>query len=285
MRRFWGALAALWLIGSGVLFAAAKPGESFILVYQLIEQGDKLDGTQPVAALEKYLQAQAALKALQKEFPNWNNDVVESRLQYLQRKIPPLMSHLKIPQPPEGAPAPAEASPAMVAELNGRIDRLRAENEQLVAVMERQENEWREKLKEALAARPRALEPGELARVEEQNQALRGKIVYLESQFKRGTEGTEGVRASLVEAQREAESLRKQLADLSEEGPMRKLRDENILLRKRIVEMNRSLISGGGAPALQAQLEAVQRMLDEERRQAQRLKAENDKLRELVQKP
>ncbi len=288
MRRFGCALSALLLFHVGILFAAEKPGETYIRVYHLIEQADKLEGTQPVAALEKYMQAQAALKVVQKDFPNWNNDVVEFRLQYLQRKIPPLMSHLKIPQPNNASPAdpqPAGPSEILIVDLNQRIERMRAENNQLVAEMERQETEWREKLKEALAARPRALEPGELARVEEQNKALRGKIVYLESNFKKGTDGQDGLRTTLAETQRESETLRKQLAELSDEGQMRKLREENVLLRKRIVEMNRALISPVAQQGLQQQLDVVQKQLDEERQQAQRLKAENEKLRELLQKP
>lgn len=174
--RFWhflrmkSFLAALLLLG-GLLAARAQSqaDDQYVGIYGLIQQADQLAQTgDPGEALAAYNDAQSGLTAFQKQFPNWNPNIVSFRLQQVAEKIADLKSRLPKPVAKPVAP-PAEQTPAVTApaasqgadDLRAQLQAAQAANEQLQA-----------KLKEALATRPASVDPQELAQAQEKLRAL-----------------------------------------------------------------------------------------------------------------
>ena len=86
MRRFL-ALAGLWVLLAAVALRAVEPDDRFVRLYTLIQQADALKkGGRDDQARQKYLEARAGLESLRKEYPGWNESVVEFRLKYIDRK-------------------------------------------------------------------------------------------------------------------------------------------------------------------------------------------------------
>lgn len=233
------AFAVLFL--ASMAARAAEPSyEAFLRVVNQIADGDRLYVSQPIAALEKYLRAQQTLRQLQVQDPGWNAKVVATKLKYLDTRVPPMMNQLRIPQVAND-PSPPAASPKSpvlgVADLNSRIDKLRAEKLELQSEMAKIETTYTEKLREALKVRPRELDPGELAKVESKNSKLLEHIVYLEShyqkleaEYKKTTGELTRLKAALDAAQKEKEQLQK----LIDGKKLQQLAEENARLRREI---------------------------------------------------
>ena len=220
---------------------AAEPSyEAFLRVVSQIADGDRLYVSQPIAALEKYLRAQQTLRKLQVQNPEWNAKVVVTKLKYLEARVPPMMNQLRIPQIAND-PSPSVTSPKSpvlgVVDLNSRIKKLRAEKLELQSEMAKIETTYTEKLREALKVRPRELEPGELAKVESDNNKLLERIVFLEShyqkleaEYKKTTGEIIRLKAVLDTAQKEKEQLQKMINGKK----LQQLAEENVRLRREI---------------------------------------------------
>ncbi len=105
-------IAALLLAGS--LTARAQSSEDqYVRIYNLIQQADTFSNAGKTAqALPKYLEAQTALKNIQRQNPSWNPKVVNFRLEYLADKIAGLPS-ANTPSPaPKTVPLPVVTSPS-----------------------------------------------------------------------------------------------------------------------------------------------------------------------------
>lgn len=162
---------------------AQGPDDQYIGIYTMIQQADGLATTgQTSAAIARYLEAQAALKKLQKAYPNWSPKVIDFRLNYIASKIAEATTRLPAVTAPGPVtvpkPAPAAAVPTLPAapppaaqlspELQSQLQTLRAQVNQLLA-----DNSLLEaRLKEALAAHPAAVDPRELARAEDKIKSL-----------------------------------------------------------------------------------------------------------------
>src|ERR1051325_7515925 len=161
----------LVLIGALLLaicqMRAEGPDEQCVEIYNVIQQGDALASDQPAQALAKYLEAQASLTKLQKGYPDWNEQVVKFRLEYLAEKIAgiavktplpsrptPGNSEVQLKQQPVPAkpaqPTAAVAAPAISNPSEGEVAGLKEQVRQLQSDKGLLEN----KLKEALAAQP-----------------------------------------------------------------------------------------------------------------------------------
>lgn len=177
MNRLSALLVTLLLIVATSSGRAQSAEEQYVRIYNLIQQADALNGNGQFAqALPKYLEAQTALKRIQKFNPEWNPKVVNYRLGYLTEKIdagpspatvnpvrkatPPTTTPATTTPKPETPPAPAANTPAL-AELQNDVARLQSEK----AILEA-------KLKEALATQPAAADPRELTKAQEKIQSL-----------------------------------------------------------------------------------------------------------------
>lgn len=177
MKRF---LALLVLVSWVPSVLADGPDEDYIGIYSIIQKGDALNNSGDKAkAMEQYLAAQSALKKFQSVYPDWNSKIIGYRAQYLSTKIteistktppativmPPATANLTPTQAPPTTPA-IPATNVEVADplksLQDQVGRLNAEKVLLEA-----------KLKEALAAQPASLDPGELVKAQQQITDLR----------------------------------------------------------------------------------------------------------------
>jgi tetratricopeptide (TPR) repeat protein len=193
-------ICALFALGVLPLLTRGQDSQ-YVQVYGVIQEADQsLRNGQQDSARAKYLEAQEALKRIQTAFPAWNANVVRFRLDYVAGRIeelgpPPVSSQEKREVLPK--PVPSTPEEARIAEGNEEIARLKSEN----AVLQ-------SKLKEALAARPAALNPQELARAQEKILALEKEKELLRLALEKSTEskdapgGNGEISAALAEANR-----------------------------------------------------------------------------------
>lgn len=167
------------LLLSAATLWAAGPTEEYIRIYTQMQQAESLESSgRKAEALATYLTARKGLTRLKAAEPTWNRLVVDFRLKYLNSKIQELASEAALssdaavePGQAKGA-ATAEANSTQVAqevaELQTELQRVKSENTSLQS-----------KLKEALAVRPAAVDPRELAKVEERNRTLSKEVTLL----------------------------------------------------------------------------------------------------------
>ena len=214
--KWFSVFAALLLTLSGA--QAEGPDDQYILIYNLIQEADKLDGAgQITEALPKYREAETDLLRFQKGYPDWNAKVIRFRLSYVAEKIAAISARMPAapnptpggtsaaPAAPSGVPPaqPAKPTPpsdweAQLATLKDQVARLQADKASLEA-----------KLKEALAVQPAAVDPRELARAEEKIRGLQKendllKVTLEEAKAKPppapDTKALDEARAALAEA-------------------------------------------------------------------------------------
>ena len=161
MKRLLAVVGAL-VFACAFTVRAAGPEDQYLAVYYLIQQGDSASAAgNNTEAAGRYNDALAALQKLQRIYPQWQNNVVNFRLGYLQKRIAAVGGTVSPAEKPVG-PAPANAeSSAQASEMQAQMAALQASNASLQA-----------KLREALAVRPAAVDPAQLARAEEQIKEL-----------------------------------------------------------------------------------------------------------------
>lgn len=174
MKRFL-IIVALSLVVLGA--RAEGPDDQYVRIYNLIQEADKLNSNdQPSEALSKYLQAQTTLQRFQKGYPDWNNNVVNFRLNYMADKIAALSARVPAPAAPAPKAAakpgePASASPAQPAAPNDWENQLNTLKDQ-VHQLQADKTVLESKLKEALSVQPATVDPRELAKAETKVQDL-----------------------------------------------------------------------------------------------------------------
>jgi tetratricopeptide (TPR) repeat protein len=195
------------LLAGCVLVTAAGPDDQFIRIYSMIQEGDTLFANgRRGDAQERYREALTLLLQFEKDYPRWNDQIVNFRKQYLQERAGTAATTPSTPATSSGAVAKAPDDPR-VAALQEEMGQLRAERDRLQS-----------KLREALAAQPAALDPRELARAEEtlaslrkENETLRTEITAREQQRELAESPTR-----IAEATKELEEARQNLARQSE---------------------------------------------------------------------
>ena len=86
--RFLHRLVVLALLASCLTLPGQTPDNRYVRAYSLLEEGDKLNVSgQTRAAVNKFLEAQVAIKDLQRLYPNWNQKILAYRLQYIATKL------------------------------------------------------------------------------------------------------------------------------------------------------------------------------------------------------
>ena len=273
----------------GTTCAAELAPDAYVRSFNLIKQGDQQVLVDPLLALQSYLQAEQALARLRQGSPQWNAVTVDDQIRLVQAKIKPLKDKFGIPQPEEMDPARPAPPVFNAVEFNRRLDQLRAEqrrrdgeHERQLAKFKKSEENLQIRLKEAIGARPRDLDPGELARVEEQNRSLRGEVVNLQAKFQQGKDFLYRLQSALNLTEKTNAALQKKINDQSGDKTLKKLVEENQRLRKRIVELNRSTRPAKDINALQRQILLLQRQLAAERARADALAEDKKKLEKLL---
>jgi Flp pilus assembly protein TadD len=155
------------LLGVWVTWALQLPGaapdDDYVRLYRQLQQADQLlDSGQQAEAEREFVAVRDALLQLRTNYPAWNPQVVEFRLRYLAQRLTTMA-----PQSPAAA---AEPTPS------GELDLLRRR----VRDLEVDRDVLQAKLREALAARPAALDPRELANAEERIKTQQKQIEALQ---------------------------------------------------------------------------------------------------------
>src|SRR5882762_147339 len=90
MTRYLAPIGALFL--AAILTASAQSAdERYIWIYTLIQEADNLNEKwAKIEAANKYREAQASLREMQKLYPDWNPKVVNYRIIYVGDKLGPL---------------------------------------------------------------------------------------------------------------------------------------------------------------------------------------------------
>lgn len=274
------------LILTGVLCASAadkSPGEIYYLeefnrAFNLIRQADALEAEAPTTALEKYLQARQGLQRLRKQAPQWNSEIIQYRLNYIERHVGPLLATMKLP--------PLQDNPAVQMKAkDAKIARLTAELVGVRETLQRQETDYRAKLREALAAQPARLNPETLEKAQKQTLHLQEELLYLKTNYQKGSHRLDELTKDLAAAKAENTQLRSQLQAFAPGGSRQTLRLANDLLHKRVAELSQQSPSGGQQDALRRQIADLQKKLHLEQLRSRRLAEENKKLRQLINTP
>jgi hypothetical protein len=284
---------------------ADGPDDQYVAVYSLIQQGDALnEGGHPAAAIAKYTEAQNALKRFQASYPDSYVKVVKFRLNYLATKITQLSAQVPPTAPPAiPAPAPSATAPATnilsaappvnpvspqpaPAPANPELENQLKNLQEQVRRLESDRSLLEAKLKEALAARPAAVDPQELARaqaqitsLEKENELLKATLTTTKNDtlaVQSASTNLEKTRAELAEANRkvaalseanaalalEKEALQSRMRTLSTpDAATAALREENDLLKKQLTELKTKPAPASPAEATNQKLKEAQAQL------------------------
>lgn len=287
-RRFFSILTGLLLLPA--LCQAATEDEQYVDLYQIIQQGTQmLEQGKAEGAFALFRRAEMGLKQFKKDYPTWNERIVNFRLADLEAKIKPLAAKYPEPvlapatpsKPAQPAKAAADKAPVMSASfenqlalLNDEIIRLRVDR----AIMEK-------KLNEALAARPAAADPAELAKAEGKIKDLQKDNDVLKATLDQTRRDAAGMvsavtaaetRKQLDAAQDELKKQTKQMASLQKENAAAaKLKDENSSLKKELTNATKAAKTADKLGTENSGLKAEVAMLKE---QADKLESENKRL-------
>ncbi|MEE2715514.1 MAG: hypothetical protein VYD34_05870 [Verrucomicrobiota bacterium] len=145
-----------------------------------------------------------------------------------ETKVPAAFGHKSTkPSGADSPPTPILAKPSAPLSLSQteKMARLQVEKERVEQALaeERQNNlkmeaSYQARLRDALAARPKSLEPGEMAKQVTVNQTLRKDFEYLKVQSKRGESDLLDALEQLDKARKESEFLRKKFRELQAEN-------------------------------------------------------------------
>ena len=204
MKRF--SSITTFVLALGLLFTAqaAGPDDSFIQVYSLIAQGDKLAQLgQKNSAIQKYRQARNDLAALQSGYPSWNAGVVSFRIKYVDQKLKSLGDEASETTAPSAKPTVLDPAAARreIAVLKRKVEQL--DNEIILKDA---------KLKEALSAVPSPEETKQLATLEANLSGLRQENANLKSAIDKATDQLKNANTDLAKAKADAQKAQTDLA-------------------------------------------------------------------------
>ena len=182
--KFLCVIALLFAGLLGTARAQSAADDKYIGIYGLIQQADNLATMgDPGEALAAFGDAQHQLQSFQKEFPDWNPNIVSFRLDHIADQMAGLKSHVdmvtsakKAVQAMTNAPAAAVTTlPPVAPEMPSEIDNLRTQ----LQVAQAANEIWQAKLKEALSVQPAAVDPRELEKAQEKIRSLMKQIDLL----------------------------------------------------------------------------------------------------------
>ncbi|SRR6266568_50118 len=240
---FFLAASSLALLYGSVFLRAEGPDDEYVRIYDLIQQADGLaESGRGELARQKYSEARTELDRVQKEYPAWNEQLIEFRLNYVLEKLGLAK--------PETKPALTSAEPTVrIKPLLEQVRQLTADKELLQA-----------KLKEALSAQPAAVDPRELAVAEEKIKSLRKEVEVLTVSLKKAEtkpdrpidpaafdqtkQGLAGANRMLTQQREvlasltlERDALQRRLQTLADGTEVKALRGENDSLKGQVNEL------------------------------------------------
>ncbi len=257
---------------------AAAADELYVKVFNTVLQGDALlDAGQGKQALEKYLSAQEELKKLQAAYKTWEPKLVAFRILYLDDQVKKLNTQFP------GTTAPKPIIPASQAgdeagseKLTGLEKQIRDLNNELVKVRA-ESSGAQQKLKEALAARPKDVDPAELAKAQQKARDLQkaADLKQIEA---------EDLAKRVADIVKERDNLQKRVAVLNDKAEVPVLKKENSALKARVDELAK-LTVGNKSEELARLLTAAQAELKAEQARVADLAKANKKMEAILIDP
>ncbi len=260
---------------------AEAQDEQYVRIYNMIQEGDTLrDGGRPDAAIEKYSEAVTALQQFQRYYPDWNSNVVKFRLNYLASNIAEISARRPAPGANAGSVSNAPAglagsgiaaeTAAQMKVLQNQIHQLQSDNSNLEA-----------KLKEALRVQPANVDPGALARAEEQLKTLQKENALLKVNL-----AERPVQPAAVDS-KTLEQLKQQLAEANRKVSQQTeraaaLTAEKAELQKKIESLIPAAWNATNLETARKELEEANRKLAAQNETASRLALEKTALQERV---
>jgi tetratricopeptide (TPR) repeat protein len=230
---------------AGPSLRAAGPDDIYLQAYSLIQEADEYDNSGRIdQAKLRYQDAQKNLAKLQKSYPAYNTRAVEIRMEYVRQKLglpaqPDASGTNSVPanvrtnDPASAAPKPEITRPARktpaspthtqsprkvsetpaVPEPQGKTASLNLE--QKLTVLEADNRMLQAKLREALSARPAAVDPAELAKAQEKVQELEKEKELLKASLAQAEAKAPdaAVHTQLDHAKSDLEATRKKLTE------------------------------------------------------------------------
>ena len=258
---------------------AAAADELYVRVFNTILQGDALQSAgQGKQALEKFLTAQDELKKIQAAYKTWEPKLVTFRLQYLDD----LIKKLSIQFPGTVAPAPAVPAVQMsddtgAAKLTGMERQLRDLNNELVKVRT-ERTDYQQKLKEALAARPKDTDPAEMDKAQKKARDLQKAADLKQIEI-------EDLSKKITGVSKERDDFQKQVAVLKDKAEVPVLKKENSALKSKVDELTKRAAAGDKSEELARQLVSAKADLKAEQDRATDLAKANKKMEAILTDP
>ncbi len=297
--RGWGFSLVCFLLLSTHAWCAELPRDIYFRGYDYFRAGATNERVKRSdAAMQHYLRARECFVKLIEEHPAYSSPQVHSKLSEVEAKLRPLLVaqgiapelYLKPPHnvDPRGvaktSPSPKIKVPAPAAKLvvpkgyEQILAQMRADMQRRDLEKHQMEADYQAQLREAMAARPKALEPGELSKQVKANESLKKDFEYLKTKSRQGEGSLFTAIQELERLQKENTILQNQLAVAGSPTQMKLLSEENQSLRLKIAELHRTVEGRPGVGSLQSQLA-------KERQRVQQLEAENVKLRKILTDP
>lgn len=298
-RHFaWVILALGLALGQGRSYAAGAD-DLFIAIYNLIQQADaKAESGAASEASEAYAKAQEDLRSLQRQYPTWNERVVNYRLRYVGERLNTLKSAAQsglAKSDPAKSPGTSTNTPPTLSPTGEVITQFNALNDQIQRLAA-EKNLLEAKLREALTAQPAPVDPRQLQQAVERitslqqtNKVLLGKLEEQERERKNLVEKVvaEEAQKALNEANRQlleqrlaaskAEKAKSEIeAQLKQlqEGSLKKLEGENSALKQQVTELKADTEKGRQVAELAGKLGKLQNQLEDLKKQNDSLAAE-----------
>lgn len=256
----------------------AAADELYVKVFNTVLQGDALlDAGQGKQALEKYLAAQGELKKLQAAYKTWEPKLVGFRLTYLDDQV----KKLSVQFPGTTAPKPIvptsqTGDEAGSEKLTGLEKQIRDLNNELVKARS-ESSGAQQKLKEALAARPKDVDPAELAKAQQKARELQKTADLKQIEVEDLTKRVAGI-------VKERDDLQKRVAVLNDKAEVPVLKKENSALKARVDELAK-LTVGNKSEELARMLATARAELKAEQDRAAALAKANKKMEDILTDP
>lgn len=305
MKRLLPTVGAA-LLAIALVVQADPQDELYATYYGMLQDAEALLAKgEESAALIRYRDVQEGLQKLQAAYPAYNSTVVKYRLEYVNQKITPLAAkypNIKpTPKPAATAPAtklaPAKSNlPVPVPEpvfTDSEITRL---HDQIIS-LQTERIMLQKQLKDALAAKPAAVDPKELAKAEAQVADLQKerdllKVSLQQEQAKAAKlvdpkEVTE-TRQQLASVNKELAAQQKTVAKLTDdkadlEKKLAKdlpgLKEEVSTLKKQLADANKL---AGNAAKLESSNKALETLLASAKQENDSLKSANKRMGDLA---
>lgn len=270
MKRIFGValVVVLGWVWAPPTALGASPDERYVALFSEIREADGLVAVgNGAAARPLYERALRELEKLAESYPNYNKSAVAFRRDYVARKLASLPESPKgavaEPRAPGVVPAP-DADPVRV--LSGTVNQLQAENAVLQA-----------RLKEAMEARPAAVDPAELARARERAELLEKEKALLAAELEKARAARPGAaeEAMLDQARRELEATRAKLVEAV--GNVALLTRDKEGLERQVEEAKAAAASArgdlGALEAARSKVAALERDLEAARAEARNASA------------